>query len=111
MMPVVLCIDHRVLDGADACLNATVYYTNLLVMETCLKAKVPYTDMGGLFHITRKQLELHDEYKGVVAKLVHKWRRLGFLPEKDRQRLMISLNMMRMVCDSSYILDQESRHD
>jgi len=35
----------------------------------------------------------------------------GFLPEKDRQRLMINLNMMRMVCDSSYILDQESRHD
>jgi len=50
------------LDGASACLNATVYYTNLLVMETCLKAGVPYTDMGGLFHITRKQLELHDRF-------------------------------------------------
>jgi len=64
-----------------------------------------------LVPMTEKQLELHDDYKGVVAKLVHKWRRLGFLPEKERQRLMISLNMMRMVCDSSYILDQESRHD
>jgi len=61
----------KVLDGADACLNATVYYTNLLVMETCLKAKVPYTDMGGLFHITRKQLELHDRFEdaGVSAVL------------------------------------------
>jgi len=59
------------LDGADACLNATVYYTNLLVMETCLRAGVPYTDMGGLFHITRKQLELHDRFAeaGVSAVL------------------------------------------
>jgi saccharopine dehydrogenase-like NADP-dependent oxidoreductase len=57
-----------VLEGADACLNATVYYTNLQVMETCLKAGVPYTDMGGLFHITRKQLDLHDKYvKGGVS--------------------------------------------
>jgi len=61
----------KVLDGASACLNATVYYTNLLVMETCLKAGVPYTDLGGLFHITRKQLELHDRFEeaGVSAVL------------------------------------------
>ena len=38
----------EILDGADACLNATVYYMNLSVMETCLEAGVPYTDMGGL---------------------------------------------------------------
>ena len=64
-----------------------------------------------LVPMTEKQLELHDEFNGAVAKLVHKWRRLGFLPEKDRQLLMINLNRMRMVCDSSFILDQESRHD
>ena len=48
------------LEGADACLNATVYYTNLRVMEACLKAGVPYTDMGGLFFGTRDQLKLHE---------------------------------------------------
>ena len=52
-----------VLEGANACLNATVYYTNLAVMEACLKAKVHYTDMGGLFHTTRKQLELSERFK------------------------------------------------
>ncbi len=50
------------LKGADACLNATVYYSNLPVMEACLEAGVPYTDMGGLFHSTRKQLELNDRF-------------------------------------------------
>jgi saccharopine dehydrogenase-like NADP-dependent oxidoreductase len=50
------------LEGADACLNATVYYFNLQVMEACLGAGVPYTDMGGLFHTTRRQLELRDRF-------------------------------------------------
>jgi len=51
-----------VLRGAHACLNATVYYFNLPVMEACLEAGVCYTDMGGLFHTTRKQLELSDRF-------------------------------------------------
>ncbi len=50
------------LQGADACLNATVYYNNLKVMDACLEAGVPYTDMGGLFHTTRKQLDLHERF-------------------------------------------------
>jgi len=50
------------LEGSDTCLNATVYYTNLAVMEACLKAGAHYTDMGGLFHTTWKQLELNDRF-------------------------------------------------
>lgn len=60
-----------VLTDADACVNATVYYFNLPVMEACLEAGVSYTDLGGLFHTTRKQLELHDRFAeaGVSAVL------------------------------------------
>jgi saccharopine dehydrogenase-like NADP-dependent oxidoreductase len=50
------------LKGADVCLNATVYYFNLQVMDACLEARVSYTDMGGLFHTTRKQLQLVDRF-------------------------------------------------
>ena len=57
-----------VLRTADACLNATVYYFNLAVMEACVEARVPYTDMGGLFHTTRKQLELHDRFAEAVRR-------------------------------------------
>ena len=59
------------LKGADACLNATVYYTNLAIMEACLEAGVHYTDMGGLFHVTRKQLKLSERFaeKGLSAVL------------------------------------------
>jgi superfamily II DNA or RNA helicase len=61
--------------------------------------------------MTQQQMDIHTEYQDMVARLVFKWRRLGFLPEKDRQQLLIGLNMMRMSCDSSYLLDQKTRHD
>jgi saccharopine dehydrogenase-like NADP-dependent oxidoreductase len=59
--------DHEalveILRSADACLNATVYYFNLEIMGACLEAGTHYTDLGGLFHTTRKQLELHEQFK------------------------------------------------
>lgn len=61
--------------------------------------------------MTDRQAEWHEEYKSAVARLVHKWQRMGFLSEKDRQKLLINLNLMRMVCDSTFIVDQETRHD
>ncbi len=58
-----------VLNGADACVNAVQYYFNLEVMQGCLRAQVPYLDLGGLFHTTRKQLELNEAFdaEGVTA--------------------------------------------
>lgn len=61
--------------------------------------------------MTAEQRDIHNECYDLVCRLVNRWRRLGFLPEKDRQRLMINLNKMRMVCNSTFILDQQSRHD
>jgi saccharopine dehydrogenase-like NADP-dependent oxidoreductase len=62
---------RKVLDGSQSCVNATVYYTNLAVMQACLDTGTGYTDMGGLFHLTRKQLELDGDFKkaGVSAVL------------------------------------------
>lgn len=61
--------------------------------------------------MTQAQRDMHEEFNSIVARLVLKWQRMGFLNEKDRQRLMINLNLMRMVCDSTYIVDQITRHD
>ena len=60
---------------------------------------------------TEQQMEIHKEYSDTVAQLVHKWQRNKFLSEPDRKKLMISLSCMRMVCDSTYILDQKTRFD
>ncbi len=61
--------------------------------------------------MTDRQMEMHTEFADTVARIVNKWRNMGFLTEQDRQRLMINLNLMRMVCDSTYIIDQQTRHD
>jgi saccharopine dehydrogenase (NAD+, L-lysine-forming) len=60
-----------VLKGAGCCLNATVYYANLEVMDACLEAHAHYVDLGGLFHTTRKQLQLHERFQaaGISAVL------------------------------------------
>ncbi len=59
----------RTLKGSDVVINAAQYYFNLDVMKACLQAKVPYIDFGGLFHMTRKQMELDDTFarEGVLA--------------------------------------------
>ena len=61
--------------------------------------------------MTKEQREIHDEFKSGVAQLVLKWQRMHFLSEKDRKRLLMLLSQMRMVCDSTFILDQKSRYD
>lgn len=61
--------------------------------------------------MTKEQREMHDEFKSGVAQLVLKWKRMHFLSEKDRKRLLLLLSQMRMVCDSTFILDQQSRYD
>lgn len=47
----------------DCTINSVQYYFNLDVMRACLEAGSHYVDLGGLFHTTRKQLELDREFK------------------------------------------------
>ena len=61
--------------------------------------------------MTKEQREQHDELKYVVGQIVIKWQRMHFLSEKDRNRLMLCLSQMRMLCDSTYILDHKTRND
>jgi lysine 6-dehydrogenase len=59
----------ELLKGAAVCVNAVQYGFNLAVMGAALEAKVPYLDFGGLFHMTKKQLELDGKFRaaGIVA--------------------------------------------
>lgn len=51
-----------VLSGAKVVINSTPYVFNVTVMEAALAASCHYIDLGGLFHTTRKQLELHEKF-------------------------------------------------
>jgi saccharopine dehydrogenase-like NADP-dependent oxidoreductase len=53
----------RALDGAGVVVNCVDYRLNLDVMRACLAAGTHYVDLGGLFHVTRRQLELDDQFR------------------------------------------------
>lgn len=56
--------------------------------------------------MTSEQVAVHEEYRELVARLVSKWRRCHFLTEEEKQRLMMALQKMRMVCNSTYLIDE-----
>jgi saccharopine dehydrogenase-like NADP-dependent oxidoreductase len=59
------------LTGHDVVLNCVTYYLNLEVMRAALQARVPYADLGGLYHMSQRQFTLDEEFKraGVSAVL------------------------------------------
>ena len=77
-----------------------------------VKLQMPERSDKNLFiPMTDEQMGMHQEWQNQVRLLVLKWRRMHFLSDKDRKRLLLFLSQMRMVCDSSYILDQKTRYD
>jgi saccharopine dehydrogenase-like NADP-dependent oxidoreductase len=61
----------RALDGLDVLVNSASYRINLDAMQACLSAGAHYLDLGGLYWMTREQLELSDAFEraGLVAVL------------------------------------------
>ena len=58
--------------------------------------------------MTGEQMQHHEENREIVARIVAKWRRYGFLSEVDQLRLTCALQNMRMSCDSTYLLDKKT---
>ncbi|MBR6141432.1 MAG: DEAD/DEAH box helicase [Bacteroidaceae bacterium] len=71
------------------------------------------TDQFLLIPMTPEQSSRHEELRSAVARLVSKWSRTHSLSEEERRRLMLMLGQMRMLADSTFIIDQdkENRHD
>ncbi|MBW7865669.1 MAG: DEAD/DEAH box helicase [Candidatus Hydrogenedens sp.] len=67
------------------------------------------TDKHFFVDMTEAQRAIHEENRDTVAQIVAKWRRMGFLTEHDQRRLMISLQFMRMSCNSAYLVDKVTR--
>jgi lysine 6-dehydrogenase len=53
------------LHGAFAVISAAQHTFNLDIMRAALHVRAHYVDLGGLFHMTRKQLELDADFKAV----------------------------------------------
>lgn len=60
--------------------------------------------------LTPEQRVHHDDNGGIVTRIVARWRKTGYLSDSDQKRLTCALQNMRMVCNSTYLLDRESDH-
>ncbi len=60
---------RSLLRGADVILNAVDYVFNMPVLRACIAEHVHYADLGGLFHVSRQMLALHEEAQsaGITA--------------------------------------------
>jgi superfamily II DNA or RNA helicase len=68
------------------------------------------TDQNLLVPMTEMQMAHHTENADIVAKIVQRWRKTKFLSDQDQRRLTCALQNMRMSCNSTYLLDQETDH-
>jgi len=111
---------HQVTDGET---SRVVGYQNLTSIGTTLAPvllrrtkkdvllQLPERmDKNFLVPMTREQWDIHDENREIVARLVAKWQRHGFLLEADQHRLTIALQRMRMACDNTYLVDHKTRN-
>ncbi|MCU0786305.1 MAG: DEAD/DEAH box helicase, partial [Verrucomicrobia bacterium] len=66
------------------------------------------TDRQHFVNLTPKQQAVYDDHRAVVARLASIAKRRP-LTKQEQDRLMMHLAMMRMVCDTTYILDPKER--
>ena len=71
------------------------------------------TDQYVLVPMTQQQSSRHEELRAAVSRLANKWMHTKFLSEEERRRLLLMLGQMRMLADSTFIIDQDldGRHD
>ena len=68
------------------------------------------TEQNLLVPMTEMQMDYHQANADVVARIVQRWRKTKYLSDKDQRRMTCALQNMRMSCNSTYLLNQETDH-
>jgi lysine 6-dehydrogenase len=79
------------LTGADVLVNSASYRVNLEAMRACVEAGCHYLDLGGLYWMTKRQLELGAEFEraGLLAMLG-----IGSSPGKTNLMALAAVRML-----------------
>ena len=64
------------------------------------------SDQYLLVPMTSAQTDYHAEFRRELTRILNKYNKFHYMSEQDRRRLMLLLSQMRMVADSTFILDQ-----
>ena len=60
--------------------------------------------------LTPQQAEPYREQNDILAGLMRKWERQGWLSEIDQKRILCCLQNMRMLCNSTFLFDKKTNH-
>ncbi len=102
------CIGYRNLNELGERIKAVMLRRHREEVAAQLPERI---DINLFVPLTPEQRQVHDNLKAQSARLIGKWNRQHTLSESDRKQLMLTLSQMRMVCDSLYVLDEQSRFD
>ncbi|MBI4875722.1 MAG: DEAD/DEAH box helicase [Acidobacteria bacterium] len=70
----------------------------------------PRTDQIFRVPLTPEQAEPYGEQSDILAGLMRKWERQGWLSEIDLRRITCCLQNMRMLCNSTFLFDKQTHH-
>ena len=78
--------------------------------DEVLKQLPERTDQVFRLPLTPEQAGPYWEQNDILAKLMRKWERQGWLSEVDARRIMCCIQNMRMLCNSTFLFDKETNH-
>ncbi|HZB87301.1 MAG TPA: DEAD/DEAH box helicase [Terracidiphilus sp.] len=75
-----------------------------------LKELPERTDKVFRVPLTSQQAEPYYEQSDILAALMRKWERQGWLSEIDQKRILCCIQNMRMLCNSTFLFDKQTHH-
>ncbi len=78
--------------------------------QEVLKELPERTDQIFRVPLTEEQAEPYAEQSDILAGLMRKWERQGWLSEIDQKRILCCIQNMRMLCNSTFLFDKQTHH-
>jgi SNF2 family DNA or RNA helicase len=78
--------------------------------QEVLKELPERTDQVFRVPLTPQQAEPYFEQSDILATLMRKWERQGWLSEIDQKRILCCIQNMRMLCNSTFLFDKKTHH-
>ncbi len=111
--------EHRVLDekgrltgyrGLDRIHQQLAPILLRRTRQEVLKQLPERTDKIFRVPLTSQQAEPYYEQSDMLAQIMHKWERQGWLSEIDQKRILCCIQNMRMLCNSTFLFDKQTHH-
>ncbi len=78
--------------------------------QEVLKELPERTDKVFRLPLTDEQAGPYFEQSDILAALMRKWERQGWLSEMDQKRILCCIQNMRMLCNSTFLFDKQTHH-